>query len=206
MGLLNLKNLIGIAYFAIFLTSFGLDQSTKLHAQKDLLVWEHESEIHNYQGKLIPLWSIGDKREGNYLGLNLHYARNTGSAWSLGENIDEAYRLPFFHTVTGACILFILWMLINTPITHYAARLAYVMVIGGAIGNFVDRARIGYVIDWIDVDWRIMGWFYDYPVFNVADMAIVGGLIILTYDMFILEKRRIALETTQKDQQIEQKS
>ncbi len=187
----NFKLLTTIIFIAVFSASLGLDQSTKYHAQRDLLSWEHDTEIHNYQGKLIPIWASGEVRpDQSYIKLNLHYARNTGSAWSLGGDIDEAYRLPFFHTVTGACILLIFWMLVQTPLNQYAARLAYVMVLGGAIGNFVDRVRLGYVIDWVDVDWNLFGWFYDYPVFNVADMSIVGGLMVLTYDMFVLEKRR----------------
>ncbi len=56
------------------------------------------------------------------------------------------------------------------------SRLSMAMIAGGAIGNFIDRYRMGYVIDFIDVRF---GTFYNFPVFNIADSFVVCGTILM---------------------------
>jgi len=58
------------------------------------------------------------------------------------------------------------------------------LVLGGAIGNLVDRVRLGYVVDFIDV--HVGGWHY--PAFNVADSAITCGVILLLLDALLLSR------------------
>jgi signal peptidase II len=64
------------------------------------------------------------------------------------------------------------------------------LILSGAIGNFLDRVRFGYVIDWIDVRWNLLGWRYDFPNFNFADSCITVGVSFLLVDMLILEGLR----------------
>jgi signal peptidase II len=64
------------------------------------------------------------------------------------------------------------------------------LILSGAIGNFIDRIRYGFVIDWIDVRWNLLGWRYDFPNFNIADSAITVGVSLLLIDMLILESIR----------------
>ena len=64
------------------------------------------------------------------------------------------------------------------------------MILSGAIGNFIDRLRVGYVIDWIDVRWNIAGWSYSFPNFNVADSCISVGVFMLLLDALLLEMLR----------------
>ena len=66
------------------------------------------------------------------------------------------------------------------------AGLAFGLILGGAVGNLVDRVRLGYVVDFIDVHFR--GWHY--PAFNVADSAITCGVALLIIDVFLISMRR----------------
>ena len=71
-------------------------------------------------------------------------------------------------------------------------RFGLIMILSGAIGNFIDRLRWGYVVDFIDVEWRVLGWQHDFAIFNVADVAINIGVICYILDIMrisIKEKR-----------------
>ena len=78
----------------------------------------------------------------------------------------------------------------STPAHHRLARFALCLIFSGAVGNFIDRIRLGYVIDWIDVEWNILGWTYNFPSFNVADSCITVGVTLLLFDLLFLEARR----------------
>lgn len=81
--------------------------------------------------------------------------------------------------------VFSVWM---TKATGWLQAISLGMVIGGAIGNVVDRARFGGVADFLD--FHLMGWHY--PAFNVADCAIVVGIALLVFDGLFLEGKRNA--------------
>lgn len=91
---------------------------------------------------------------------------NDGAAW-------QRYGLSAFALIvaTGFC-----WALTRLPRTDVATKLAFSLVIGGAIGNVIDRIRFGYVVDFIDV--RLMN-DYHWPAFNIADSAICVGAFVL---------------------------
>jgi signal peptidase II len=107
--------------------------------------------------------------------LNLTYVRNTGAAFSMFSGQPAAFRVPFFTIVSllagGAIMLFIR----QTPASQRAVLIASALVLGGAIGNLIDRLVYGEVIDFVDVHWRGMHW----PAFNVADSCITVGVILL---------------------------
>ena len=98
------------------------------------------------------------------------YVRNTGAAWSIFSNNTIVVIIISFLIILGLC----LYIYKNKP-KNKIHMIAYAMILGGAIGNFGNRIFLGYVIDFIDI--RIFG--YDYPIFNVADMFIVLGVIML---------------------------
>jgi signal peptidase II len=112
--------------------------------------------------------------------LNLQYAENCGGAWGLLHGTRESLRKPFFLLVTVGAVLFILHLYRSLEQGQRAMRVALPLVLGGAIGNLVDRIRLGYVVDFIHAHWREK---YHWPTFNVADIAItVGiGLMLLEY-------------------------
>lgn len=98
------------------------------------------------------------------------YVRNTGVAWSMFSSKTILVLL-----VSSFIILGIILYIYNNRPKNKLEKLAYSMILGGAIGNFVDRIIYGYVIDFIDI--KIFG--YDYPIFNLADSFIVIGVILL---------------------------
>ena len=102
--------------------------------------------------------------------LQMTYVKNTGAAWSIFA--DKSFVVVILSAIIiGAISVYICK---NKPRTSIL-KIAYALILGGAIGNFADRIFHGYVIDFIDVS--IFG--YDYPIFNVADCFIVMGVIIL---------------------------
>ena len=62
------------------------------------------------------------------------------------------------------------------------------MILSGALGNFIDRVLLGYVIDFVDVDWVLYTWHHDFAVFNVADIAINIGIIAFLLESLLPKK------------------
>ena len=107
---------------------------------------------------------------------NLVRAHNTGAAFSFLAGASGWQRW-FFTGIGVAAAIFITWMLR----AHAGQRLfsfALASILGGAIGNVVDRLAHGYVVDFLDFHWA--GWHF--PAFNVADSAITLGAICLIWD------------------------
>lgn len=112
---------------------------------------------------------------------NIVRAHNTGAAFSFLAGASGWQR--WFFTVLGvAAAIFITWMLRSHP-GQKLFSFSLACILGGAIGNVVDRLLHGYVVDFIQVHWR--GWYF--PAFNVADSAITIGAACLILD----ELRRV---------------
>jgi signal peptidase II len=194
----RIKRLSIIWLTIMVLGSIGLDQATKVHAQDKLMVWSDETDPGLYRGQRYPLWAAGSpfQSDGNfYLSFSTNYVRNLGAAWGALSNLPDGVRIPFFYLVTIGAVIIIGLYLKATPLHHRLAIFALALILSGAIGNFIDRLRLGYVIDWIDVRWNLFGWKYDFPNFNVADSAISVGVAFLMIDMLILEGVRKRAET-----------
>jgi signal peptidase II len=171
----------------------GLDQVSKIHAQNSLMVWQDPDNLSGYQGRRFPLITLGSQdlqADEFFLSFNTNYVRNLGAAWGALSGLDDKVRIPFFYGVTVLAVVIILFYMRATPLHHRLARFALALIMAGAVGNFIDRIRLGYVIDFIDVRWNIFGWRYDFPNFNVADSAITVGVSFLIFDMLILENIR----------------
>lgn len=111
--------------------------------------------------------------------LYITYVKNRGAAFSLLEG-----NIPFFAIVSLIVNLFILFLLIKGIKSSKITKFSLALILGGSIGNFLDRIRLGYVVDFIDL--RV------WPVFNVADIAVVFGVLILSY-ILIFEKDEIKI-------------
>ena len=180
-----------LALFFVIVGSVGLDQLTKVHAQNTLMVWSHETDPALYRGMRYPIAAIGDEPGGGqYISLNINYVRNEGAAWGFMANMNDTYRVPFFFAITIVAVMFLFYYFRMTPPEHRIVRYGLALVLSGAIGNFIDRVRLGYVIDWIDVHWDLLGWRYFFPNFNVADSAICIGVFLLLYDMIVFDVMR----------------
>jgi signal peptidase II len=108
----------------------------------------------------------------------LVHVRNTGVAFSLLANLDHRWVHPFLILATVLAMGAVLAYIAYLP-CRGAAPIGLGLILGGAIGNLIDRARLGYVVDFIDLYWRNHHW----PTFNVADIGITVGVILLLIDM-----------------------
>jgi signal peptidase II len=108
---------------------------------------------------------------------NLTYIRNTGAAFGMFAGSHEVFRRPFLIVVSTIAIGFILVMLrrLREDATGLVSALAFIL--GGAIGNLIDRVFYGEVIDFLDVYWSKYHW----PAFNVADSFITIGVTITLF-------------------------
>ena len=107
------------------------------------------------------------------------YIENPGAAWGLLSRSDWPYRTHFFLSVAAVSLVVMGRWLWRSPPHDALVRLALSMVLGGALGNIIDRSRLGYVIDFID--WHL-GEGFHWPTFNVADAGITVGVILLVLD------------------------
>ncbi len=104
------------------------------------------------------------------------YARNYGAAFSFLAD-HSGWQKYFFLGLAVIISIALMVMLFKNSATLKLQNSAYALIIGGAIGNAIDRAYHGYVVDFLHFYWDI----YHYPIFNIADVAIVcgAGLLIL---------------------------
>lgn len=112
--------------------------------------------------------------------LNWTLAHNEGAAFSLLADAG-GWQRAFFITVASIISLILLIWLYRQPAGARLLPAALTLVLGGAIGNLVDRIRFGYVVDFIDVHYT--GWHW--PAFNLADSAITVGVVLLIVDAFM---------------------
>ncbi len=113
----------------------------------------------------------------------LGYVENKGAAFGSFSNVPEQYRAPLFHLVSIGAVLLALyyWGQLRGARDERLARVGLPLVLGGALGNVVDRVTRGFVIDFIDVHWgERLG-----PAFNLADAALVTGVALLFVDAFV---------------------
>ena len=148
----RLKVLILAAVSAAIIT---LDQASKMYVHTHFQLHESIEVIQGF--------------------FNLTYVRNTGAAFGFLAQSHEVFRELFFLSMPPIALLIIVWILRTVPETDRWNILGLSLVFGGAIGNYIDRVRFRYVIDFLD--FHVGG--YSWPAFNVADSAIVGGVGIL---------------------------
>jgi signal peptidase II len=152
-----------LRYLWIALIIVALDQATKIVAYDQL----RHGEI-----VLLPF-------------LNLALAFNTGAAFSFLADAGGWQNL-FFVGVAIVVSIIILMMSRRLGTDEVQVAVGLMLVLGGAIGNLIDRVRLGYVVDFIDVYYK--SWHF--PTFNVADSAITIGAVLLILDAFGITFRR----------------
>lgn len=109
---------------------------------------------------------------------DLLYRENRGGAWGLFAGAPEWFRMPFFVCSSLAAVAFLVWLRRRMAIRRPWVDWAFPAILGGAVGNLLDRVRLGYVIDFID--WHVAG--AHWPTFNVADVGITVGVALLVFD------------------------
>jgi len=103
---------------------------------------------------------------------NWTLVHNHGAAFSFLAGASGWQRWFFSALAIGISLLLVHWLR-QMPRGHWREALPFALIIGGAIGNLIDRLRFGYVVDFIHWYWRDFHW----PVFNIADASIVTGAV-----------------------------
>jgi signal peptidase II len=109
----------------------------------------------------------------------LVHVRNTGAAFGLGANASSKLVPILLNAGAIAVFCVVVVYALRTAVTDRLLQTGLHLILGGAIGNLLDRFRFGYVVDFLDV---YVG-RYHWPAFNVADSAICIGIALLFFDM-----------------------
>lgn len=118
---------------------------------------------------------------------NLTYVRNFGAAFGFLAETHPTFREIFFLTMPPVALLIILSLLRHVPDSDTLQIVALSSIFGGAIGNYIDRIRFRYVIDFFDFHLKNR---YSWPAFNIADVAIVCGVCTLLILILIENRKR----------------
>lgn len=165
-----------LAFFSIFV--LAADLGSKFWAVKTL----------EKDGLRLPAREIIKGR------LSFLLARNPGGAWGMFHDQPEKVRKPFFVLVSIIAVVVIVGMYRKLDAKQHALKWGLPLVLGGALGNLVDRVRYGQVIDFIDVVyWKNkLGIERHWPTFNVADIAICIGVLLMAVDFLFPHRRPVA--------------
>jgi signal peptidase II len=121
---------------------------------------------------------------------NIVRAHNTGAAFSFLAGAGGWQRW-FFTGIGVAAAVFIVWMLRSHP-GQKLFSFALACILGGALGNVIDRLWHGYVVDFLDFHWPVLSGLFPgghFPAFNIADMAITAGAVALILDEILRVRR-----------------
>jgi signal peptidase II len=111
--------------------------------------------------------------------LQLTYVRNRGAAFGFFNDFEFRGQVVVFSIISVAAQVAIAFYAYRLAATRRLPQTALALILGGAVGNLLDRLVRGYVIDFVDVYWKSHHW----PMFNVADSAISVGVGLLVLDM-----------------------
>jgi signal peptidase II len=117
--------------------------------------------------------------------LNITHQQNEGAAFSILADASGWQRWFFIVLAIGISGLIVVWLWRLRTASQIVLSSGLALVLGGAIGNVIDRIRVGYVVDFVQV--LIVGW--PFPSFNVADSAITVGAVLLIVDALFLSGR-----------------
>ena len=111
--------------------------------------------------------------------LDLTRVHNTGAAFGMLNAVDFPLKTLVLSLVAIVALSGVAWYAVTVPLSDRLARIGVAAVLGGAIGNLIDRATSGYVLDFVDAYWG--DWHF--WAFNVADAAITIGVVFMILDM-----------------------
>ena len=152
-------------YYIIALLVIAIDQFTK---------WLIVQKMELYEQ--IPIIE-------NFFYLTSH--RNSGAAWGILEG-----QMIFFYIVTAIVIVGIIYYMEKYAKGDKLLAISLSLILGGAIGNFIDRLLHQEVVDFLD----FIIFRYDFPIFNIADSSLVVGVILVFIATFIDEKKKGKLQ------------
>jgi signal peptidase II len=151
---------------AIALAIVVLDQVTKYLVRSQMALWDHREIIPGF--------------------MNLVHVQNTGAAFGMLNNVDFPYKPAVMIAIAGLALVAIAAYATQLGFHERAARFGLAFILGGAVGNLLDRTFVGHVVDFIDVYWGTVHFW----AFNVADAAITVGAILVILDMLGFGRQR----------------
>ncbi|WP_019520220.1 signal peptidase II [Faucicola boevrei] len=154
-------------YYAIALVVLVIDQLTKEYFHKSYELYQSTPIIDGL--------------------FDFTLAFNHGAAFSFLAN-QGGWQKWFFAVLGVAVSTFIVAYLRKLPKNAKVLAFGLALVLGGAIGNVIDRMRFGYVVDFLHVHWHDI---WHYPIFNVADIGVCMGVALILIDSFFLESKRL---------------
>jgi len=116
---------------------------------------------------------------------NITYVRNTGAAFGILATAPPFIRIPFFVVIPVLAMVAIAYVFRKIPAESIRLSAALSCVVGGAVGNLIDRLTLGYVVDFLDFHWRYQ---HHFPAFNAADTVICIGVGVLVLDLLFHEE------------------
>lgn len=162
-----------IIFISLILAIIFIDQVTKSYVSENFRLHESVKVIDGF--------------------FNLTYVRNKGAAFGMGGKFQDEFRIVLFKILPVIACIWLFVLLLKSFRGPLIMTWAYTLILGGAIGNIIDRIRLDYVVDFFD--------FYigtsHFATFNVADSAITlaAGLIIVD---FIINKKEEQEKVTEK--------
>jgi signal peptidase II len=165
-------------FLIVILVSLALDQVTKIAVRRTLAPDDRAKQTYrtSYRPGLDPWCQLSTRQirvvEGFF---DICYSENTGVAFGLGKRVPWGVWVGVGVAALGLIIIF----LRQTQNEQYRLVFALALVGSGAIGNIIDRARFGCVTDFVVWRWHEHAW----PTFNVADSALVVGVILMFFTM-----------------------
>jgi len=186
-----------VSLLILFAVTVLLDQLTKQWAYHTLVQDSFHKQTDNF-----PVCGNGDEDiarsrfvrrnqqsitviEGYF---DLRYVENCASAFGLMSRVPEGFRFPFFLGISLLAAAFIPYLYRKTPAGQRLMLYALPFVLGGAIGNLLDRLIYRFVIDFVDWYVTIGGLDRHWPTFNIADVAIVIGIGLMILQMIPLKR------------------
>ncbi len=123
------------------------------------------------------------------------YVENPGAAWGMMGNLEPSVRIPLFVLISIVAVGFIGYFFHRLKDDQSLPIWALSLVFGGAMGNFIDRIYQSFVIDFIDWHYHQYHW----PTFNMADVFISVGVVLLAFEMFFGKSEFSLIYAEQED-------
>ncbi len=158
------KKEIALSFFFVFLIVL-IDQVSKIYVMNNFYLGESYNVIKGF--------------------FNFTYVRNPGVAFGFGGNFADEVRYILFRGIPVLACVWLVYLLITSLKQNKLLATAYTLILGGAIGNLIDRFRLDYVVDFFDFYHRT----YHFATFNVADSAISVAAALIILDYFIQLKK-----------------
>jgi signal peptidase II len=170
-----------------FVSTQGLKQRWAIPSILALIIL-----VSDQLSKLWVAWAIGPgatTQQVRLLGdlISLVYVKNTGVAFGLFQNMSQFFTVTSLLIGAGAIYAYLFYL----PNHSMWVQTGMGLILGGALGNIIDRLRVGYVIDFIKVGW--------WPVFNIADSAITIGVSTLVLYLLIVGEKEEPIPDPPRD-------